>query len=105
VWAAKDHDAFTAVRPTADKLVGPGVTPEITSKTCHSYYPCLSQFIYPADAAIPVVNLHQSEYWAFDATAGVWGDLGRYLFDVLTLLGWFFSSLLIAALAGLIHDD
>ena len=105
VWLAKDHNGFTAVGPTADTLVGPGVKDPITANTCHSYYPCLSQFIYPADAAIPVINLHQSEYWAFDASVGSWGSWARYIFDALTLSGWFFSSLLIAALAGLIRND
>jgi hypothetical protein len=102
VWIAKDFNAFVAVGPTADQLVDHPQA--LDAHMCTQYYPCLSQFIYPVDAAIPLINLHQSEFWAFSAFSA-WGQWGRYLFDLVTLLGWFFSSLLVAGLAGLIRTE
>ena len=102
VWLAKDFNGFVAVGPTADQLLRHPQA--LDSNTCTNYYPCLSQFIYPVDAAIPLINLHQSEFWAFSAFSA-WGQWGRYLFDLVTLLGWFFSSLLVAGLAGLIRTE
>jgi hypothetical protein len=107
VWTTKDHHGFVAVGSTAvvaqtSNPTGQGIRPLTSAEDCTSRYPCLSQWLLPVDAAVPVVNLHQADFWAFDAST-TWGQAARYLFDLLTLLGWLFVSLLVATLAGLIR--
>jgi hypothetical protein len=101
VWTVKDYNAFVAAGPTANVLAHKPAA-DGASK-CTGLYPCVSQWIYPVDAAIPVVNLHQSEYWAFNS-ATIVGTIGRAIFDFLTLLGWLLTTLLLAATAGLIWE-
>jgi hypothetical protein len=78
------------------------IAPEFPkSEVCTNQYPCVNEFLYPVDAALPFINLHQSDYWQFSEIS----DKGLYIelsFAILTLLGWLFSSLLVAGLAGII---
>jgi hypothetical protein len=104
IWQVKVHDGFIPVGTTADQVVSVEHHFVLPSNTCTKYYPCISIAIYPIDAALPVLNLHQSDYWAFNAH-NTWGDRGRIFFTIFTLLGWIFTSFLVAALAGLIRSD
>jgi hypothetical protein len=76
----------------------------VTSATCTSRYPCLSRWIYPVDAVIPIFNLHQAEYWEPDAHTN-WGHATRDWLYVATILGWAATTLLVVAFTGLARND
>ena len=64
-------------------------------------YPTFSPITYSIDSFIPFVNLHQEEYWL--PSTKRWG--GSFVLGWLWLhisAGWFLSTILAAALAGLI---
>jgi hypothetical protein len=76
----------------------------LNGNDCTAYYPCVSNWIYPLDSLIPVINFHQSDFWSFKASND-WGNYGQIAFDILTLSGWAFGSLLVAGASGLINKD
>jgi len=102
VVGVKSHNGFVAVGGTA--VVGTRPVTSVTASLCTSTYPCVNTFVYPIDASIPIINFHQSDYWLFDQNKP-WGLAGQYLFVLLTMAGWGFSSLIVAAASGLIRKD
>jgi|GEM_PF-3519697 len=102
--AVRDHGGLVATGNTASYVVSAHGEKAVQATSCTSYYPCNSSWLFPVDAAIPVINLHQSDFWSFNS-ANPWGDYGEILFSLLSILGWGFTSLLIAASAGLIKQN
>jgi len=66
--------------------------------------PKFSPPIYVLDSLLPIVNLHQRDFWLPNA-ARSWGWL--YLDFVLfaAVAGWTLATAVVAALTGLIHKD
>ena len=65
---------------------------------------CFNAFVYSLDAFLPIVNLHQEEYWLPAAE----GCLGYFLCGYLwvhIMAGWVITTLLIAGLTGLARRD
>jgi hypothetical protein len=75
-----------------------------TATTCTSDYPCFYPFGYTVDTVIPIINVHQADYWGPDANApagwlwvvGGWGA---------TAAGWALATLLVAGYTGLVRQD
>ena len=76
-------------------------------------YQTFNAFIYSLDAFIPIVNLHQQNYWLPDTNKGRilkilgiqtrWGSLLRIYLWVHICLGWIITSLWVAGLTGLVR--
>jgi len=81
-----------------------GLKPVPTATTCTSDYPCFYPFGYTVDTVIPIINVHQADYWGPDANAsagwlwvvGAWGA---------TAAGWALATLLVAGYTGLVRQD
>jgi hypothetical protein len=81
-----------------------GLHPVPTATRCTSDYPCFYPFGYTVDTVIPIINVHQADYWGPDANApagwlwvvGAWGA---------TAAGWALATLLIAGYTGLVRQD
>ncbi len=61
-------------------------------------------FVYSLEVFVPLVDLHQESYWLPDANAA-YGWLLRLYFWVHIALGWISSTLLVAALTGLVRKE
>ena len=59
-------------------------------------------FIYSLETLLPLVDLYQAKHWVPDAQSKAGKYLRLYLWGH-TLLGWFFASMLIAGVAGLVQ--
>jgi hypothetical protein len=78
--------------------------PVPTATQCTHKYPCFYPFGYTVDTVIPIINVHQAEYWGPDghASAGwvwvvsAWGA---------TAVGWALATLLVAGYTGLVRQD
>jgi hypothetical protein len=87
--------------PTGDVK---GLHPVPTATQCTSNYPCFYPFGYTVDTVIPIINVHQAEYWGPDGHApsgwlwvvGAWGA---------TAAGWALATLLIAGYTGLVRQN
>lgn len=77
---------------------------EATPRKLKADYPQLLPPLYSLDVFLPVVNLHQEDYWLPDASqrhgAWYWGYMWAHI-----VLGWTLTTVLVAALAGLIKKD
>jgi len=81
-----------------------GLNPAPTATTCTSDYPCFYPFGYTVDTVVPIINVHQADYWGPDANApagwlwvvGAWGA---------TAAGWALATLLVAGYTGLVRQD
>jgi hypothetical protein len=96
VHVAQQDNAFVAVDETARSST--------TVENCTSAYPCLSDWAYPVDWVVPIINLHQSEFWQPDAHSAI-GKATRDWLYTTTILGWAVTTLLIGAFTGLIRRD
>ena len=61
-----------------------------------------NSLIYSIDTFVPLVNLHQQDYWLPDATKRFGRILRMYLWFQI-IMGWFCSTLAIAGIAGLVQ--
>jgi hypothetical protein len=81
-----------------------GLHPVPTATQCTSAYPCFYPLGYTIDTVIPIINVHQAEYWGPDGhapfgwlwVAGAWGA---------TAAGWALATLLVAGYTGLVRQD
>ena len=81
-----------------------GLHPVPTATQCTSAYPCFYPFGYTIDTVIPIINVHQADFWGPDGHApfgwlwvvGAWGA---------TAAGWALATLLVAGYTGLVRQD
>jgi hypothetical protein len=81
-----------------------GLKPVPTATQCTSKYPCFYPFGYTIDTVIPIINVHQADYWGPDGHApvgwlwiiGAWGA---------TAAGWALATLLVAGYTGLVRQN
>jgi hypothetical protein len=71
---------------------------------CTSHYPCFEPFAYAIEATIPLLNLHQAEFWTPDASKPL-GILLRFYGWLATLLGWLLASTVLAGVTGLVRSS
>jgi hypothetical protein len=92
-----------------------------TSGSLPESYPRFNSLVYSADNALPLLKLGQADHWQPDPdpSNNSWRvvTLGETSFSIscpqvlmvckLTeiVLGWFFATMGVAAIAGLVHDD
>jgi hypothetical protein len=102
VAGVKSNDAFLASDSAAEVIVSAHHLDGLHSNSCTTYYPCVSNWLYPLDSLIPVINFHQADFWSFNESNS-WGSYGQLSFDALTLIGWSLASLLVAGASGIIN--
>ena len=80
-----------------------GLHPAPTAARCTSHYPCFSPVGYAIDTVIPLINVHQADYWRPNASAPfgwfcvhvTWAAIG---------LGWALATLVVAGYTGLVRN-
>ena len=70
---------------------------------CTSEYPCFYPAGYTVDTVIPIINVHQADYWGPDGHAP-WGWIWVGGAWVATGLGWALATLLVAGYTGLVRQ-
>ena len=81
-----------------------GLHPAPSVTQCMSNYPCFYPVGYTIDTVIPIINVHQTDYWGPDGHAP-WGWAWLGLTWVVTGLGWALATLLVAGYTGLVRRD
>jgi len=76
----------------------------VKSNVCTTYYPCISDVLYPLEATLPVLDLHQSGLWEISSDTSL-GSALSLIFGLLTLSGWGISLLAVASLTGIIDRN
>jgi hypothetical protein len=77
-----------------------GLHPVPTATQCTSNYPCF----YTVDEVIPIINVHQADYWGADGHAP-WGWAWVSLTWAATAAGWALATLLAAGYTGLVRQN
>ena len=71
--------------------------------------PAFNPFIYSLEVFVPLVDLHQERYYLpnTEGTCGAWSCVAwfRAYFWLHIILGWVSSTLLVAALTGLVRKE
>src|SRR6266849_3889977 len=67
------------------------------------YYRPFNSFVYSLETFLPLVELHQATHWRPDSEQSAFGRFLRAYLWFHILLGWFFTSMLIAGITGLVH--
>ncbi|HEY6275125.1 MAG TPA: hypothetical protein VIX86_02230 [Streptosporangiaceae bacterium] len=78
--------------------------PAPTALDCTSTYPCFYPAGYAIDTVIPIINVHQSSYWAPNGGARLGTPLVVFTW-VGTLLGWALATLAVAGYTGLVRSS
>ena len=71
---------------------------------CASSYPCFYPFGYTVDTVIPLINVHQADFWGPDASTP-WGIAFTVATWIATGLGWALATLLVAGYTGLVRQE
>ena len=71
---------------------------------CTSEYPCFYPAGYTVDTVVPIINVHQADYWGPDGHAP-WGWVWVGGTWIATGLGWALATLLVAGYTGLVRQD
>jgi hypothetical protein len=74
-----------------------------TSMRCISPYPCFYPVGYAIDTVIPIVNVHQADYWGPNGNVP-WGYALVVFTWVGTGLGWLLATLAVAGYTGLVQN-
>ena len=91
---AQQHHAIV---PVNDLVVG--VHPVPAATRCAPSYPCFYPLGYAVDVVIPVINVHQAEFWGLDGWGWVVGSWAA------TVLGWAAVTLLVVGFTGLVRQQ
>ncbi|MFB3136177.1 MAG: hypothetical protein ACE1Y3_10645, partial [Rhodospirillales bacterium] len=67
-------------------------------------YPEFNSFVYSIDTFLPIVDLHQENYW-LPRGDGDWGWLFRLYLWLHIAVGWLLSTVAVFGLTGLIRKD
>ena len=81
-----------------------GMHPVPSATICTSSYPCFYSAGYAIDTVIPIVNVHQAQYWGIDASAP-WGWAWIDGTWIATGLGWALATLFVAGYTGLVRQQ
>jgi hypothetical protein len=81
-----------------------GLHPVPSATQCASNYPCFYPAGYTVDTVIPLINVHQAQYWGPDGHAA-WGWVWVGSSWVATGLGWALATLLVAGYTGLVRQE
>lgn len=113
-FVGRSHEAIIAVQATPNPPSATSSSPRATSHTpsaspdpgkCTASYPCFNPFGYAIDTVIPIINVHQAEFWGPNAHAKrPWDWLSVWVTYVSTGLGWLFATLAVAGYTGLARN-
>jgi hypothetical protein len=81
-----------------------GMHPVPSATRCTSSYPCFYPAGYAVDTVIPIINVHQAEFWGPNGHAP-WGNAWVAGTGIATGLGWALATLLVAGYTGLVRQD
>jgi hypothetical protein len=81
-----------------------GLRPAPSATDCTSNYPCFYPVGYAVDTVIPIINVHQAEYWGPYGQVP-WGRAWVAGTWIATGLGWALATLLVAGYTGLVRRD
>jgi hypothetical protein len=82
----------------------PGLRSVPSAARCTSSYPCFYPFGYTVDTVIPLINVHQADFWGPDASTP-WGVAFTVATWIATGLGWLLATLLVAGYTGLVRRN
>ncbi|MDQ1738708.1 MAG: hypothetical protein QOE53_360, partial [Pseudonocardiales bacterium] len=117
---ARDHHAIIATRASIHQTTTPAGTttggsattpptgapqrPVTATAKCPSDYPCFSPWAFTADALIPLINTHQTDFWAVSGSTrvGFWTTLYSWLASA---FGWVLTTAAALGFTGLIRRD
>jgi DNA-binding beta-propeller fold protein YncE len=74
----------------------------ISTEHSEETYKPFSGFVYALETLLPFVDLYQAKHWVPNARSRGGRILRRYLW-VHTLLGWYFASMILAGLSGIVQ--
>jgi hypothetical protein len=80
-----------------------GLHPKPTAANCTRNYPCFSPVGYAIDTVIPIVNVHQADYWGPNASAR-FGWFFVYASWAGIVLGWTLATLTVAGYTNLVRN-
>ena len=63
-----------------------------------------SPFLYSLDTFLPIVNLHQEQYWE-PVPQGIWGSFIWWYLRIHILSGWGLTTLAVAGVTGLVRKE
>lgn len=86
-----------AIVPVSDLVAG--VHPPPVATRCAPSYPCFYPFGYAVDVVIPVINVHQADFWGLNGWGWVVGSWAA------TVLGWAAVTLLVVGYTGLVRQQ
>jgi hypothetical protein len=69
---------------------------------CENGYPCFNAIGYTIDTVIPLIDVHQTDYWAPNAKTS-WGAACEDISYAGTALGWLFATLALAGATGIVR--
>jgi hypothetical protein len=99
-WMTFSTDNFQhLIVPAKERILMEQQKPENIGKPVHEWladYPSFNPIIYSIDTFFPFVDLKQEDYWIPRSKGYLWFHIA---------MGWFFSFLLVAGLAGLVKKD
>ncbi|MFK4727436.1 hypothetical protein ABIE89_008536 [Bradyrhizobium niftali] len=73
-------------------------------KDTQKTYPPFDNVLYSADVLLPIVNLQQKDYWTPNSQTTS-GKFARYYLPIHILAGWFFTTLFVVGVTGLIRRE
>lgn len=79
-----------------------GLHPVPSANLCTATYPCFYPAGYAADTVVPIINVHQAQYWGPNGHAP-WGWAWVSGTWIATGLGWALATLLVAGYTGLVR--
>jgi hypothetical protein len=91
---AQQHHAIV---PVSDLAVG--VHPVPVATRCAPSYPCFYPLGYTVDVVIPVIKVHQADFWGLNGWGWVAGSWAA------TVLGWAAVTLLVVGYTGLVRQQ
>jgi hypothetical protein len=98
-WVAEHHgDLIIPVMATKIGAAAPSAT------HCSKSYPCFYPAGYAIDTVIPLINVHQADYWGPNGHAHFGHALVVFTW-VTTLLGWALATLAVAGFTGLARSS
>jgi hypothetical protein len=95
VFAARHNGSFVPVPQNAA-----GIKPVPSVLGCQQDYPCFHAAGYTFDTVVPIINLHQSDYWRPNDATG-WGQVCTWISWIGTIAGWLLATLAVAGYTGL----
>ena len=79
-----------------------GVAP--SAADCTRLYPCFYPAGYAIDTVIPIINVHQADYWGPNGRAHFGHALVVFTW-ITTLLGWALATLAVAGFTGIARNS